>query len=395
MTQQEAERLFAEVHRQHAMGRSRHQIAMQLGLRRATVIRWLAMDDYHDRRGWKQGHARLYGDPQLRERICRIKRRRVAEGYLWGSEYVQMEYAQTYPAEAVPSLWLIDEVVRKAGLQTRVPRKKRRGGSQYQLYPVESMTRLGVIQQSGDFIGTKYLPGPSHPVTIFSTCYYRPFKLHHVQRTQAEKATLAMEVLQRLWADLPMPHVFRMDNAGTFRGTGRSVRRLGTFIVFLLNLDLVPLFGSPSKPWTNGAVEGHNRVFTEKVWHRNHFTSEEQVDREAQRFNDEGRQFFAFRYHDLAQRFAGRRLAATRRVEINCLRTRRNKHIHFVRLVEPTADDSYGHITVMNEAVMIPDCYINQFVFVTWSLEAEQLSVVSEYQGACTTVLTIPFKINE
>lgn len=394
LTQQEAERLFAEVHRLDSMGKSRHEIAEALGLRRATVIKWLRSAQYSDQRGWKAGRARTHADATVAERICQIKRRRIAEAYLWGSEYVQMEYRKTYPADLCPSIWQIDEAVRKAGLQTRSPKKRQRGGSQYLLYPVESMRRLGLIQQSADFIGKKFLTGSSHPVTIFSTCYYRPFKMYHIQRTEAEKASFAMEVLLKLWTQYPMPHVFRMDNGGTFRGTGHSVRRLGTFIVFLLNLDLVPLFGSPSKPWTNPAVEGHNRVFTEKVWHRHRFNTLEEIDRENERFNREGQEFFQFRYHDLARRYRGRCLVASRRIDIGRLHTRRNKSIHFIRFVGSSPDEPRAHITVMNERIFLDDAFSNQFVFATWNLEIEQLLVVSEYQGTCTSILRVPFKIN-
>jgi hypothetical protein len=157
------------------------------------------------------------------------------------------------------------------------------------------MKRLGVIQQSADFIGKKYLDGSSTPVTIFSSCYYRPFKMYYIQRTEAEKAAFAMEILLRLWTEYPMPHVFRMDNGGPFRGTGCSPRRLGTFVVFLLKGGIVPLFGSPSRPWTNASIEGHNRVFTEKLWKKNRFRCVEEIDRENQRFNAEGREFFQYR----------------------------------------------------------------------------------------------------
>jgi len=393
--QQDAQRLFAEVHRLHDVGQNNSQIAEALHLRRATVIEWLGREAYQEHRGWKQGRARTHTDPAMIKRICRLKQHRVSDNYLVGSEYVQMDYCKTYPGQAVPSVWFIDSVVRKAGLQTRKPKPKRRGGSVYLLYPAVSMHRLGLIQQSVDFIGKKYLDGSPRPVTIFSSCYYRPFKMYQIQRTEAEKTTLAIDILCQQWADFPVPHVLRMDNAGLFRGTGTSVRRLGTFVVFLLNLGIAPLFGSPSRPWTNGAVEAHNRVFTEKVWLKNRFRSVEEVDRETKRFNDEGREYFQFRYQSLADRFRARRLASTRRIEIDNLRTRRNKKINFVRFVEPSLDEPRPHIVVMNERVFLPEPYLNQFVFATWDLEEEQLSILSEYQGTCTPILRRPFKIND
>lgn len=394
MKQQEAQQLFAEVHRLHQLGQNNSQIAETLQLRRATVIEWLGRESYQDNRGWKQGRGRKHTDPAVAKRICRLKQQRVQENYLVGSEYVQMDYCKSYPGQEVPSVWYIDNVVRKAGLQTRKPKTKRRGGSAYLLYPVVSMHRLGLIQQSADFIGKKYLDGSSNPVTIFSSCYYRPFKMYQIQRTEAEKATLAIEILCRQWTEFPVPHVVRLDNGGPFRGMGTIARHLGPFMLFLLNLGITPLFGSPSRPWTNGAVEGHNRVFTEKVWLRNRFRSLEEVDRETNRFNAEGREFFRFRYQSLADRFRARRLEPRRKIETEHLRTRRNKKITFIRFVEPSLKEPRPHIMVMNEPVFLPDPYIHQFVFATWDLEEEKLSIVSEYQGTCTPILRLPFKIN-
>jgi hypothetical protein len=392
--QQEAQRLFAEVHRLHDLGQNNSQIAAALHLRRATIIEWLGRESYQESRGWKQGRARKHTDPAMVKRICRLKLHRVKENCLVGSEYVQMDYCKSYPGLEVPSVWFIDDVVRKAGLQTRQPKRKHRGGSAYLLYPVVSMYRLGLIQQSADFIGKKYLDGSPHPVTIFSSCYYRPFKMYQIQRTEAEKATLAIEILCRQWADFPVPHVVRMDNGGPFRGMGTIARHLGTFVVFLLNLGITPLFGSPSRPWTNGAVEGHNRVFTEKVWLKNRFSSLEEVDRENRRFNEEGREFFHFRYQSLADKFRTRRLKPTRNIEIDQLRTRRNKRINFIRFVEPSLDEPKPHIVVMSERVFLPEAYTHQFVFATWDLEEQQLSIVSEYRGTITPILRRPFKIN-
>lgn len=394
MKHQEAQQLFAEVHRLRRLGSNNSQIAEALHLRRATVIDWLSREVYSDTRGWQAGRARKHTDPEVAKRIRRLKKRRGNDNYLVGAEYVQMDYAKSFPGQAVPSVWYVESIIRKAGLQSKKPRPKRRGGSVYLLYPVVCMRRLGLIQESADFIGKKYLDATTRPVTIFSSCYYRPFKMYQIQRTESEKASFAIEILRQQWTEFPRPHVVRMDNGGPFRGTSRGARCLGTFVVFLLNLGIVPLFGSPSRPWTNGAVEGHNRVFSEKVWQKNRFRSLEDVDRENARFNAEGREYFDYRYRSLAERFQARRLAPEHRVKTDMLRTRRNKKIHFIRFVEPALDIPRGHITVMNEQVFLPEAYLHQFVFATWDLEQEQLQIVSEYQGTCTPVLRHPFKIN-
>jgi hypothetical protein len=48
----------------------------------------------------------------------------------------------------------------------------------------------------------------------------------------------------------------------------------------------------------------------------------------------------------------------------------------------------------MSERVFLPEAYTHQFVFATWDLEEQQLSIVSEYRGTITPILRRPFKIN-
>jgi len=121
----------------------------------------------------------------------------------------------------------------------------------------------------------------------------------------------------------------------------------------------------------------------------------EEVDRENKRFNAEGREFFQFRYKALAQQYQTRCLLPSRKIETEQLRSRRNKKISFIRFVGPSSDEPRAHITVMNQRVYLPEAYTHQFVFATWDLQAQQLAVVSEFQGTVTSLLRIPFKINE
>lgn len=395
MKQQQAEQLFSEVHRLHHLGQSNSAIAAILGVRRATVIQWLAASQHQDRRGWKRGRPRVHSDNDVADRICAIKEDLLGHHFFFGSEHVQMHFHKLYPDEPIPSRWYIDELVRRAGLQGRKPKKRRPGGSVYLLYPTESMRHLGLIQQSGDFIGKKYLDGSSTPITVFSSCYYCPFKLYYIQRTETEKAFFAIAILARLWTKRPVPNVFRMDNGGPFRGTGHSPRRLGTFVVYLLNLGITPLFGSPSKPWTNGAVEGHNRVFSEKIWAKKRFHNVNEIDDEIDRFNSESVEFFLYRYQALEKRFRDRRLGQSGSTFSDQLQTRRNKKVAFVRFVGPAIDEPKDHITIMNERVFLPEQYSHQFVFALWDLQHQDLTIYSEYNGKTQRVLRIPFRIND
>lgn len=306
---------------------------------------------------------------------------------------MQKDYAQQFK-DIIPSTRYIDRVVRAAGLQTRKPKQKRNGGSEYLLYPIQCITNLRGIHQSGDFIGKKYIAGSPDPVNIFSTSYYRPFKLYQIQRILAETSACAIEVLKEQWMRYPLPNVFRLDNALQFRGTGSGKRAISTFLRFLLNLRVTPLFGSPSKPWTNPHIEGHNRVFNEKVWSTNWFTNLRQIDTECTRFNQESRELLQFKYGPLIFNSHFDYLEPERNIITDRLETTKGKKIHFIRFVESLDQRRTAHVTVLNETVSVPVQYAHQFVFAEWSLAQETLSLYSEYQKVITLIKQVKFRIN-
>lgn len=306
-----------------------------------------------------------------------------------------MDYAKEYPADPLPSLWFIDETVRKNGLQTRKPKKRKRiGGSKYLLFPSESIKRLGCIHQSADFIGRKYIAGRTEPINIFSSAYYAPFKLYQIKRVCAEKAIYALEVLKEQWKEFPVPDVFRIDNGLQFRGSASGKRALGLFLNFLLNLNITPLFGSPSTPWTNPHIEGHNRVFSEKVWSRNFFSNLPQIDSELERFNSESRDYFKFRYESFVSERSFHYLLDAQPPSTSRLDSTKGKKICFIRFVESHEFKVPAHIVIQNETIAIPEEYTHQFVFVEWDLEKELLSIYSEFEKNITLIQQIKFHLN-
>ena len=305
-----------------------------------------------------------------------------------------MDYAKQYPHEQPPSIWFIDETVRKSGLQTRKPKKRKKGGSQYLLYPVQAIRNLGSVQQSADFIGKKYISGQRDPINIFSTSYYAPFKLYQIKPVQAAKAVYAIENLIRLWRKHPLPNVLRIDNGLQFKGAGRAKLSLGTFLKFLLNLNIKPLFGSPSKPWTNPHIEGHNRVFNEKVWGRNFFTDTDQIATECKRFNSESLEYFHYKYAQ--QIFNGNYpyIESGQKIETGKLLSVKGKRIFFIRFVESPEKGKEAYIKILNENVSLPEKYNHQFVFAEWNIEKEKLTIYSEYKKVISLVMERTFRLN-
>ena len=386
---------FQEAHCLYQEGKSKKQIAKKLNVSRPTIIQWLKQKDYQDNRGWIKGEARKYSDDKVADRICQLKRQRNKKKYFVGSEYVQMDYDKKYANEPTPSTAYIDRIVREAGLQSKKPKpKKKNGGSEYLLYPVQCIKNLKGIHQSGDFIGKKYIVGSSEPVNIFSTSYYWPFKLYQIQPILAETTACAIEVLTKQWQQYPIPNIFRLDNALQFRGTGRGKRVIGTFLKFLLNLNVTPLFGSPSKPWTNPHIEGHNRVFDEKVWRNNWFTSLKQIDKECERFNQESQELLEYKYAQLIVNSDFGYLESNRQIVTDKLKITKGKKIYFIRFVESLDQGKTAHVIILNEIVHLPVKYTHQFIFVEWDLESEQLKVYSEYEKVITLIKQIKFNLN-
>ena len=364
-------------------------------LTKKTIIKWLNQKEYQDNRGWQSGQARKYADPGIAERICELKRKRKKnKKYFQGSEYVQMDYSNAYPTDELPKRWYIDKVVREAGLQTKKPKQKRSGGSVYLLYPIQCIRNLGQIHQSADFIGKKYITGSSDPVNIFSSSYYSPFRLYQIQRILAEKAIYVIQQWKEQWKIYPIPDVERLDNGLQFRGTARGKRALGTVLRFLLNLGVTPLFGAPSKPWTNPHVEGHNRVFNEKVWSTNWFTNLSQIDTECKRFNEESLEYFHFKYAQLMVNGNFQYIEKDQNIRTDILESKKNKKVYFLRFVESYEKKEPGHIVVMNEIISLPEKYTHQFVFVEWNIEKEQLTIYSECKKVITPIMSKPFQLN-
>ena len=235
------------------------------------------------------------------KRIVLLKHERIeSKKYFHGASYVRMDYAKKFPKDPLPSLWFVNDVVRQNGLQTHEPKKrtKRQNIVSRLKFPIRSIVSLGRIQQASDFIGKKYIQGRTEPVSLFSTSYYQWLQLYQVWRVSSEKVENVTACLSELWKRFPIPNVMRMDNGMTFRGTGHSEAHIGRCVVFLLNRKVIPLFSSPYQSYTNPHIEGHNRTFTEKLWSTQHFTSDEQIEKECSRFNAESEEFCRWNFKD-------------------------------------------------------------------------------------------------
>jgi hypothetical protein len=371
-----------------------NEIARRLGIRKATIIRWLSASVYEEGRGWHKGGYRTHTKEEA-DRIVKLKESRIEKKkYFLGSPHIRMDYAKTYQNDELPSLWFFDKVVRDAGLQTHEPKKKKKGQDIVKRlrFPIKSIIGLGRIHQSSDFIGKKFITGRSEPISIFSTSYYQWLQLFQIWRTTAESATCAIEQLSILWQTTPIPNVMRMDNGMTFRGTGAGVARVGTFLKFLLNLGVTPLFSSPYQSYTNPHIEGHNRTFSEKLWERHTFTTIDEIDTECARFNTESREYYEYACKERLAQKSLRFLAPERIIVTDHLRDTRGKKVCFIRFVQKWLErNRESGIVLLNRFVTLPDAYLNQYVFVTVNLETAMLIITSEHDGIVDEILRQKF----
>ena len=318
------------------------------------------------------------------------------DDYLLGASQVQMHYSFAYPKGRLPSEWFVKDVVRRKQLQIHEVKKHRTGTDIVKrlLFPIQSIIKLGYIQQSADFIGKKFITGREEPVSFFATGYYQGFKLYRMWRISAETVDEAIIRLKEFWTTHPLPHILRIDNAMTWRGAGQLVAHLGRFVKFLLNLNITPLFSAPYQSYTNPHIEGNNSTFARKVWMKKMFGSLQEIDRACGRFNAENERFFRWKFKEQLSRKSLRYLRPGQGINAETLRSTKGKRVTFLRFVQRWAEeDGRCGIVLLNKFVPLPNPYNNQYVFVVINLETATLHVYSERDGISTEILRKPFPI--
>lgn len=373
-------------------GKNKTEISKLLKIRRATIINWLKKNKWKEKRGWNQGKRKYTNKEE--KRIIAIKEKMVKDNsYLIGPEHVQMHYSLKYPSDRIPSKWFISEVVRNNNLQSRdiVKRRQSAGIVKRLLYPIQSIIKLGTIQQSADFIGKKFILKRKDPISFFATGYYQWLKIYKIWLIQAETVDCSINCLKEFWIDHPLPQVLRIDNALTFRGAGQVKARLGKFVKFLLNLDITPLFSAPYKSYTNPHIEGNNSTFARKVWVKNQFTTLNEIENEIKKFNNELEQFYQWKFKERLNNLP--KITNNSIIDSGTIYSTQRKKIAFIRYVEKwSKSDQYG-VVLLNKFIRLSAKYNNQYVLAEINLETSTLHVYSEYESVATEIHVESFKI--
>lgn len=358
-------------------------IAKKLLASRIFVRKWIAEKDItKDSRGWPKGLQRKYTKKEF-QRVKGVRKECEENGnYYYGPIEVQRVYLQKYPKERKPSLDFIKYVIKESGRARPYRKEKKKGGAKRKHYPARLISSLGKVIEEIDFIGPKQLEGSSIVFSFLSQSYKQPFKYNYIDRISAQQSQETAIRLIENWKEHPLPDVLKIDQDFAFIAKGRRGRkRIGKFIRFLLNLNIIPVFSAPGKSWNNALVEGDNGVFTKKVWKIKYKTLRE-VDQSIERFNKE---HFEFRKFKEGFNLNGyKRLSKNFKFSENPfkkLKVRKSKlqSIYFICLVEEMENNpDKGTIEIFKEKILLNKSYINQFVLAEVKLSSDELKIYYE-----------------
>ena len=375
------------------------QIVVGLGSGRRHVTKWVNMSDEDikkDNRGWEKGRLRKYTQEQKKE-IEEIRQELMEErNYFIGSPVVLDNYNQAHNGGEV-SKSFVDRTIRESRL-TKTPHKRMKRMSKYQKYPERALAKMGKCVMSVDFIGPKYLKG-GDVVSFLSCKYIRPSKKGIVRRVDGQTTDEAMRVLKEIWKSEPVPDVLQVDNDSAFGLIHLHEKTIGRFTLFLLNLGVKPLYIAPRSPWNNGAVEGHNSVFSKKFWKQLKFTDEDEIDVKIEDFNVAYAKYTTLVSNNPPQKevkhmtdFEGTDL------ENKEVKKFKEHEIRFLRIArrkgEKGGSDEYGFIDVLKHEIKLPAKLINLFVYCVLDLKKKKLFCHTEKEdGGLKEVKRIGFKV--
>lgn len=296
------------------------------------------------------------------------------EKYFYGPQEVLRIYQQRYAHDEIPSLDFIKRICRFKGLVDKT-RQRQKGCSAYQHYPAYTIANISDSMSELDFVGEKNISGRTEPIVFISYNSLKPFRFREYDVVSSQTSREALMFLDDLWERIPSPDILKVDNDLAFIGSASGKRSLSRFVLFLLDRNVRPLFINPRSPWNNGSIEGGNSVFGRKFWNKYSFTSVEDIRTKLIGFNKACNEYLGFSNDIAVKKKPGKA-----------------KQVYFVRKV--IEDNGNGFIDVLNEHIVLPEEYTNQFIFAEWNLEKQILSIQYENDQKLSLVRELDFKIN-
>lgn len=364
------------------LGLSKNRISRRLGVSKKFVIRWtqsMSQDFGHDGRGWKKGAGKKWKE-QHRQQVAEIHAflRNEPEQFFSGATAIAQEWRQRYPADPVPPLRTIGQILTELGLSEK-RRIRTPGAARYLCYPEYTIyEKLGFRLLEADFIGKKFIAGRTAPVNFIGFSFKKLPRLRYFQRVTNETAQTFIRASEDFFKKFEVPDAVKVDNCGATIGSGRGRRNLSRVMVFLLENQIVPIFSVPRQPFSQGSIEGNNSVFSRKFWNRERFESLEHIDRRLDLFNA------------ASQRYSGYQRGLSEKPKRKFI-----PKVFFIRQVRSSTESpKKGLISVLNEEIQLPEEFVNYFVLAEWNLIEEQLSILFEKQQNSELINKVNFPIS-
>jgi len=376
-------RLINQLHFQEQW--SKNRIMKEFGISKHFIIKWTQdpnQDVTIDNRGWPKGKRRKWS-AKTEQRIAEmyyLLKNDPAE-FFQGATAIAQKWRDLYPAEKVPPLRTIGQIMKDFELSTPNKTSRNRGAARYLCYPEKTVYdgTLGARVMEADFIAKRYLKGSGVPLHFIGFSAKKAPRLRYFERIEALSTHYFLDACDRFFARFEVPDVLKVDNAATFIGSLSGKRTLSKVILFLLERKVYPVFSVPRRPFTQASIEGNNSVFARHFWNRRSFTSLEDVDRQLQWFNEASLRYTAYKHPDYVKE------------QKNFI-----PRVYFLRQVREYDNPSeYGSINVLNEEIKLPRPYINLFVIAEWNLKTETLIISIEQDESLQKIQEIEFRINE
>lgn len=358
---------------------NKSEIARRLGVTWSFVHKWTKDPKVQitDRRGWPKGKRRTHTKRE-EERLIVIRSELEERDFFYGAGKIIDEYERKFPSEPQLNRSYVNRVISQ-----HFPMSKRKSlkAVKEQNYPFEAITSLGSIQEEADFLGKKYIHGQTAPIHFFTRVYKKPFTLRLIHRVPDQGTETILDTFTQDWKAFPLPDVLSIDNGFGFTAAGSGKRYISSFIQYLLQLGVTPLFIAPKKPWMNGAVEGTHSVFARKVWNKFHFSNLEEIDETVAQFQEAYRQ-----YAKTPEFLSGRSLEQSfswKDVIRQPFQPEEGMQVYLIRLVENRIqeDRELPTIQLFQDMVELDRVYLNQYVLVMLDIFNEQVKIHIQPDG--------------
>lgn len=331
-----------------------------------------------DNRGWEKGKSRTHinADKQLVKKLRKKLEKSKDEFYI-GSETIFDKIKESdYRRKKKINLSFIKKTLRDAGL-SKPHKKKIKGASRYQHYPVVLINNIGLIIVEIDFL-ERHIKGRTKPLNFISfSC--QKLKLRQFKRISAQTGACAREQIEWFFDNFFIPDACKMDNGLAFIGSASGKKSLSKTVIMLFQKKVIPVFTNPRSPWNNGSVEGSNSVFARNFWNKFIFNSVEEVDTTLKAFNKSSLERSKFNKRKFKQKIKKKFIPK----------------IYFIRKVYEDQEGSKGKINILNDKIYLPNEYINLFTLSEWNLKTEVLTVLFEKDKKQKIIKKIKFKINQ